>query len=286
MEKIIKLNYCQNNNFGDELSPYLIEKITGRKALHYTGEKKIGSLYAIGSIINYEEIRSGGLIWGSGVMTRKSLKLFPYLFPVNRTIPKLIRRIKDNKEISCDIRLIRGRLSRNLLLEEKVNCPEIFGDPAIVVRRFYTPSVPSEPRYDFGLICHKSQEGLIEQKVVEKHGGCLISIQRQGERELEKFISEINLCKKIFSSSLHGLMMGHVYGVPAQWVQVKNKKIHRDQEFKFYDYFTGVEISEERPIIIDNESIAGLKDFHPRKVVIEDRIVDRVLAAFPFDALR
>lgn len=81
-------------------------------------------------------------------------------------------------------------------------------------------------------------------------------------------------------------MMGHVYGVPAQWVQVKNKKIHRDQEFKFYDYFTGVEISEERPIIIDNESIAGLKDFHPRKVVIEDRIVDRVLAAFPFDALR
>lgn len=224
MEKIIKLNYCQNNNFGDELSPYLIEKITGRKALHYTGENKIGSLYAIGSIINYEEIRSGGLIWGSGVMTRKSLKLFPYLFPVNRTIPKLIRRIKDNKEISCDIRLIRGRLSRNLLLEEKVNCPEIFGDPAIVVRRFYTPSVPSEPRYDFGLICHKSQEGLIEQKVVEKHGGCLISIQRQGERELEKFISEINLCKKIFSSSLHGLMMGHVYGVPAQWVQVKNKK--------------------------------------------------------------
>lgn len=281
MGKDINLNYCQNKNFGDELSPYLIEKITNKRVIHFTGKNKEGSLYAIGSILTYEEIRSGAVIWGSGVMTSKALKLFPYLFPLNRTMPKLIQRLKENKQVNCDVRLIRGELSRNLLIKEGVNCPEIFGDPAVLVRRFYMPSESVEPKYNFGLICHKSHEGLIDRNEVQRRGGVLISIQRQGREELEKFILEVNSCRKIYSSSLHGLMMGHVYGVSAQWIQIKNKKIHREQEFKFYDYFSGVGIAEERPIIIDNDSISSLKDFRPRKIFIDENILERVFSSFP-----
>ena len=280
MENLVKLNYCKNQNFGDELAPYLVEKIPKRGVVWGSGR---GSISAIGSILNYEEIRNGGVIWGSGVMTRRALKCLPYVFPLSRTIPALFHRLKDNKKVNCDVRLLRGKLSRNLLQAEGVKCPEIFGDPAIVVRRFFMP--PIQPRYAFGLVCHRSHEGMFGSKQIERLGGRLIAIHRTSYSDLESFIAEVCQCHKIFSSSLHGLIIAHVYGVPAQWVQLKNKKIHRDQEFKFYDYFSGLDLLSEGPIVIDNSSIQDLKMYHPRKIIIKEKFLDQVLSVFPFDAI-
>ena len=53
--EIIKLNYwAGHKNFGDELSPYLVEKITGKK-VQYAGQKELNKLTAIGSIIDFNK---------------------------------------------------------------------------------------------------------------------------------------------------------------------------------------------------------------------------------------
>lgn len=122
-------------------------------------------------------------------------------------------------------------------------------------------------------------------KQIERLGGRLIAIHRTSYSDLESFIAEVCQCHKIFSSSLHGLIIAHVYGIPAQWVQLKNKKIHRDQEFKFYDYFSGLDLLSEGPIVIDNSSIQDLKMYLPQKIIIKEKFLDQVLSVFPFDAI-
>ena len=54
----VKLNYwAGHKNFGDELSPYLIKKITNKKIIH-ANQKEINKLIALGSIIDFNNIYS------------------------------------------------------------------------------------------------------------------------------------------------------------------------------------------------------------------------------------
>ena len=58
-------------------------------------------------------------------------------------------------------------------------------------------------------------------------------------KEVKSVIDEITSCMRIVSSSLHGIIVAHAYGIPALWVQ--NNYVDTDG-FKFYDYFSSVDI--------------------------------------------
>ena len=52
----IRMNYWGGHrNFGDELSPYLVEKITGKKVIH-ASQKEEDKLIALGSIVDFNNI--------------------------------------------------------------------------------------------------------------------------------------------------------------------------------------------------------------------------------------
>ena len=60
-------------------------------------------------------------------------------------------------------------------------------------------------------------------------------------RELYKpFIDEINKCEYIISSSLHGVIMGIVYGKKTIFTQLSDKVI--GNLFKFQDFFDSLDI--------------------------------------------
>ena len=59
-----ELNY---GNFGDLLSRYIVEKLSGRQVVKYNYKSKEYHLCAIGSILNRNEICSSALIWGFGL---------------------------------------------------------------------------------------------------------------------------------------------------------------------------------------------------------------------------
>lgn len=59
--------------------------------------------------------------------------------------------------------------------------------------------------------------------------------------DVEGIITEICSCKKILSTSLHGIIVAQAYNIPALWI--KKNDIGTDG-FKFYDYFSSVGITQ------------------------------------------
>ena len=277
----INLNWCSSiNNFGDELSPYLIEKITHKKAI-YSQDINTPSLYAIGSILTYEAIRNENTIWGSGTLTSKSLRILPKIFPVNRNIPIAVKRFLKNKTKVATVCAVRGKLTRIAIEREGIFCPQVYGDPAIILRNYFSP--PRKKTYSAGIVLHYSQENKVSKSLLESRGIHLISVLRKTPLDIETFVTEILSCEKIFTSSLHGLIVAHTYGVPAQWIQIEKTKIHSEQDYKFLDYFSGVNYPDENPTALQTsfETIHELIKLSPPSFLIEDKIIDRLLESFP-----
>ncbi len=234
---INKLFYWSSRNFGNELSLYLINKITQKSFILCQPPFNDNVLVAIGSIITPHVLHSKVTIWGTGTLHTRCLDLPRLkLFPLSR----FFRNILDRLNISQpEIYAVRGPRTREMLLKIGLNCPEVYGDPAILLPHFYQVK-HTKLDHKIGLILHHSQSLTPHQLSLCKNLGILpISILRQGNDEIEDFIEEVCSCDRIFSSSLHGVIIAQTYGIPAQWIRLKDLPIHSDDWHKFEDYFLG-----------------------------------------------
>ena len=262
----VKLFYCSGIcNFGDELSPYIVEKITGRKVLSAGREEP--ALYAIGSLLNYDVLHGNNVVWGTGLTSKTSARILPKLFPFKRNTA------------------VRGRLTRDVLTKAGHDCPDVYGDPGILLREFFCPS--EEKRFKTGLILHYSQDKLFSDEACAKQGIRKISLVCTPTRTVETIIAEICQCGKIISSSLHGLILAHTYGVPARWIQIKDMRLHQSQSCKFYDYLSGIGAEAQRPLVLSPAmtDLSVLSDIEATTVEISDQTLDRLLKAFPVDVV-
>jgi pyruvyltransferase len=136
-------------------------------------------------------------------------------------------------EAPLAIHAVRGPRSRAKLLAQGIDCPEIYGDPALLFPYFYNPAV--EKKHPIGLIPHYSDKG---HRWFEKQRGLPGVHILDIECGLEKFVREVKSCERIISSSLHGLICADAYGVPNQWVEVSDQV--DGGSFKFCDYYESV----------------------------------------------
>lgn len=220
----VALNYwAGHHNFGDELSPYLVGKITRRAVVH-AATKASGKLVGIGSIINYHTAYSDSYIWGSGLLTKASIK----------------RRIFSFKKIffKSHIQAVRGPLTAEVLNQRGFDFSPVYGDPALLMPLFYVPQGDGCDK-KIGLVLHQRHSDMVDEELLEQAGLKLISIFRAGDEQIESFVNEVTSCEKIYSTSLHGIIIAHAYGIPAQWVSLDGAPIHADEDFKFLDYFLG-----------------------------------------------
>jgi len=167
----------QQENYGDLVGAYLFEKISGHAPTFYRKKdqawwKPHRAYHAtIGSIINHLDGKA--IVWGSGIISRED------------HIP------------NATFLAVRGPLSRKRIQEHHIDCPAVYGDPALLPR-------------------------------------------------------EIRSCKYILSSSLHGLIVPHSYGIPA--VQVRfSDRIYGDG-VKYLDYYQSVALQSYDPLMISNAS--------------------------------
>jgi hypothetical protein len=80
MKEEINLIYwksdCQNGNFGDELSKFIISKLINKEKyellINSTNKKNVIDIIAIGSIMHLA--KTGSYVFGSGVRTPSSIK--------------------------------------------------------------------------------------------------------------------------------------------------------------------------------------------------------------------
>jgi len=205
---MINLFRCQENNFGDNLSTYLTHKVSGMEVNNVTGEVAGQPVYAvIGSILEW--VPSHAEVWGVG-----------YQRATSRAADKPLT-----------IHAVRGKLTRDLLIKQGFDCPDVYGDPALLCPRYYTP-LPVEHR-KLGIVPHYVDWG---SATVEKYRSDPDVRTMDVRGPIERVIDGICSCDAIITSSLHGLIIADAYGIPAQWTQWSNKVI--GDGFKFRDYFS------------------------------------------------
>lgn len=270
VEKPVVLNYwAGHHNFGDELSPYLISKISKRNVV-YADRNIFGKLVGVGSIINHENAYSNSYIWGSGLLTRKSIK---------RRFWPIRHRFSKSKVLAT-----RGPLTSGVLQERGFKVASVYGDPALLMPLYYTPKINGE-KNRVGLILHQRHTEWINAAMLAENGVKLISIYRSGNAQIESFIDEVASCEKIYSTSLHGIIIAQAYGVPCQWISLEGAPIHADEEFKFMDYFLGAnqEVQQKMQLnSLSSENIAMMKKHRPfaaKKFMGEQLLLD----TFPHD---
>ena len=104
----------------------------------------------------------------------------------------------------------------------------------------------------------------------------------------EHFVDEILMCKHVISSSLHGLIIAHVYLVPAMAIKISDNVEGGD--FKFSDYYRslGIYMRHYRKDFPEQYLDVSLEYFYelvktvpqPKKEKIEE-LQRKLLATFP-----
>jgi len=201
-------------NFGDKLTPYLIEKFTGEKPFRVNEYCNKAYYMMSGSILNRSS--HNAIIFGSGIMK------------------------KDEKVIEPkEILAVRGPLTRKRLIELGYICPEIYGDPALLLPLVYEPKITE--RYKIGIIPHYVDYNYVKNQIGKSNNFLIINIFDP----IEKVINDINRCEKTISSSLHGLIVSHAYNKPSLWVKFSDNLAGDDT--KFHDYLYSVNVNPYKP---------------------------------------
>ena len=204
-------------NVGDRLTPWLIERVTGRYPRFVRPADPGPKVIAAGSIAAYAGREC--VVWGAGLMTR-SERLSPL----------------------AEYRAVRGPLTREAALAWGANCPPVYGDPALLLPRFYRPG--RKTGAGVGLAPHFADKRRFGEKFFEAVQMKLIDVQSP----VEDFIDQVCSCAAVASSSLHGLIISHAYGIPAVWVKFGD--LPSGDDSKFYDYFLSIGLDEVTPFCI------------------------------------
>lgn len=257
----IKIQGKSKENYGDLLGKYLVERISGKKVV-FAWPKKF-SIYdwfapiyvTIGSIL--ANVNHKCIVWGSGIVSKE--------YP-----------IKEAKFLS-----VRGPQTRKFLLNLGYDVPEIYGDPALLLPKYYHPKI--EKKYKIGIVPHYRDFKLVKDLYKSNNAVLLIDLMTHDVEATTNLFLE---CEKVISSSLHGIIVAHAYGIPAVWQKFSDDVFGDD--IKYQDYFESVsmkfyksDIKNEKMSFEDMERLFNNKETLPKPENI-DEICKGLMAVCPF----
>lgn len=210
-----KLLYKEKENYGDLISEYITERMSGRpvkwvhpKKQSWYHRKKTNYL-AAGSIIHHATKSS--VVWGSGIIDHQQ------------------------QVAKADFRAVRGPLTREYLMDKNYDCPKIYGDPALLLPKFYNPVIDNQ--YEIGIIPHYLDYDLVRAWFEEDSRIKVIDLMTL---DVEEVTRQILACRKTISSSLHGVIVSHAYEIPSVWVKFSDRIFGND--IKYHDYLKSVAV--------------------------------------------
>lgn len=249
-------------NFGDDLNYEIIKSLSGRTIVNYLYSYiavfKPTNYMCIGSIVD-TLVNEQSIIWGSGAMYGdKNVKI--------KTPVKVLA--------------VRGPLTRRYLLEQGISCPEIYGDPAILLPFIY--KTRAKKKYRMGLIPHYTDN--FSHKVIDfkqRYGDEVIVIDMKHYDNWRDIVNIINECEFVASSSLHGLIIADAYGVPNVWVKISDNV--KGGDFKFQDYFEGCKKFKMTPIDLRFNAIdINLLELHVKDYKVPEYDIEGLINSCPF----
>ena len=201
------------SNFGDALSEALVERIIGHEVRviqdPFSGEQKV---LGMGSILQYAQ--TDDVIWGTGLNGKTPLSAYKFT--------------------NLDVRAVRGPLTRQFLLGRGIACPEIYGDPTLLLPLLFPEFKKAEtPSNSYIIIPHFSDEPLF---VGDPH---MVSVKEDWKIVVEKILDS----QFVISSSLSGVIVAEAFGIPARLLIVENAG-NTENLVKYQDYYQGTNRSQ------------------------------------------
>lgn len=255
----------RHRNWGDDLNYYFLQMMTGRPVVFYHNFKMAKWLHlrnylCIGTLldaVNYANAQT--IVWGSGVSGQER----SFVHPEN-------------------ILAVRGKKTKEFCDRYNVDCPEVYGDPALLLPLAYT--APRTRKYRLGIIPHvvDLHHPVIEE-IRKNHADEILIIDLAHYDKWTDVIDQICSCERILSSSLHGIITSDAYGVPNCWIELTGKI--SGGHFKYYDYASSVDRQFDKPIQIDKTT--DITNFADRMFSCADRekikeLQQGLLAVAPF----
>lgn len=243
-------------NFGDMLNLVIAKELSIKpvKRISTNNPGRAGHFFSIGSIM--QKCTRDTTVWGSGFISEDS---------VCREQPKKIH-------------AVRGPLTRERLLKQGIDCPEVYGDPALLLPMIYKPP-SSEKKYSLGIVPHYTDQNDSWISGIRKNYNDIRIINVRGPHPL-RVVDQILSCEKIISSSLHGIIVADAYEIPSVWVKFSDKVIGKG--FKFRDYFASVGRNVTNPLQINGQTTLEevWQAFQPYTIVID---LKKLLLSCPFN---
>lgn len=242
-------------NFGDLLVPPLLEKIRKKpyELLPSMNSIEGDVVLSIGSVISIAKARN--TIWGSGLHH-----------------PSSIMKIKDIK--SLNFNAVRGPYSRRKLIDAGFDCPEIYGDPALLLGYLFPDLKPKPIKNKITLIPHFRDH---EHPEVLENKFNLNIIKCAPINDPMPIINEILTSELVIASALHGIIVSESFGVPVvRWKSLSHKRAKIEGEFKYRDYYS----STDRSIYEFGTSLGECLKLNPLPINHQN-LINPLLKSFP-----
>lgn len=201
-------------NFGDYITPFIYDAVRRRGGMNdregAAGQDDV--VTGAGSIL--ERAPRKAIIWGTGLLRG------------------------DETPVSPEWRIlsVRGPLTRRRLLAVGIQCPPSYGDIGLILPHFYKPNTTK--KYKLGIIPHYIDRARFNELRKPDNGVTVIDVTRP----IGKVIESILECEMTMSSSLHGIIVSHAYGIRSMWMRVTDKVVGKG--FKFRDYYGSVGVPQ------------------------------------------
>lgn len=246
----INLYIVSETNAGDIFTKFLVENLIDVKSINYgmnPGENgQTDTFQIVGSLAGH--CRSESIILGTGIMADMPMRTFKECHMVRGEITK--------KNIS----LCKPNFNTDNL---------IMGDPGLLITYFIS-NKSVEKKYEYGILLHCCDQELFKYYFsddIKKRSDVLIIDILVLNNNFEDFSNNILSCKKILTSSLHGVVFSHSLNVPVSWISL-SRSILQKEGTKFHDYLSiyNIDSSHSCKEISTKLDYEDLKNFQPIEI--------------------
>lgn len=250
--------FCNLKNLGDLLNIYILNKI----GLNVTLSDKLllkPYFLFIGSLVQPAYCNKFAVICGAGYY---------------------VSNLKVNLNT---IYYVRGVYTRNLLIKQGYHCPELYGDPALILPKIYNnPNININKQFSF--IPHISDiHNYVNHNI---NNTIFFNID---VHNIESTLDNIISSKYIISSSLHGIILGHAYNKKVLWINLFDGSYLHNDPIKFLDYYSSLNIFNITPynikeflLLNDHQKIILIENYPNPSMDTINYITNNIINLTPF----
>ena len=213
----------KSGNFGDILTPVILDYF----GIKYEYDEHNFQALCVGSIA--KRARPGTIVLGSGIIG-----------------------LKDSCCPEADWRFVRGPITRNQVISSGGTCPEIYGDPGLLLPMIFDES---KKIYDIDIVPHFTQYEAVKARYY-KHK--VINLRTD---DVAQTVNELTQCRSLISSSLHGIVVAHAYKIPV--ARVEFAPAIKGDGTKFLDHYQALNIDPAISHVKNPKFTTGSIDMSP-----------------------